>query len=451
MTPAATPYRLAAGRAPAAPGEVVVTTGGGTRIRPGDRIEVGTPEGPGTRTVVGAVPGAGFESAVFFTAAEAARFAPRIDAVTVDAAPDAVRAALDTGSGSGMTVLTGDDRRRADPDPDRDKEALVSVNALLGTAAGITAFVSVFVVASTFTFAVAQRRREFGLLRMAGATPGQVRRTVYAEALVIGVLASGSGCALGTWGAPRLAAWMAGRGLAPAWFRIDGQHTWPLHVAFWTGLLVALCGVTAASYRAGRTAPTAALREAAVDSATMPWTRRLTAAAALATALTLILVSLLHDPGELLRRKTYVTQPMLLIAAFALLAPLLVRPMTRLLTWLPARLPGAVGWGRGRRGRGRGCGSRGWGDRGRGNWGPGRGRPHAPRERPGHAMSSEPGAPPGRGTSPGRGSIAGRGSLGAEGREVPGVWTGPLTSRPPSSDRSARLSLALLSYKPSPS
>ncbi|MGX1756547.1 ABC transporter permease [Streptomyces lydicus] len=337
---AATPYRLSSGRAPSAPGEVVVTTGPGARAHVGDRIKVGTPEGTDTRTVVGTVPAAGFESAVFFTAAEAARISPRIDAVTVQAEPDAVREAL--GTGSGMSVLTGDDRRRADPDPDRDKEALVSVNALLGTAAAITAFVSVFVVASTFTFAVAQRRREFGLLRMAGATPGQVRRMVYAEALVIGVLASAAGCRLGQWGAPRLAEWMAGQGIAPAWFRI-GEHTWPLHVAFWAGLSVAVCGVVVASHRAGRTGPTAALRESAVDSGTMPWSRRLVAAAVLLLGLGLLVMALVENPGDVLKRKTYITQPMLLIVAFALLAPVLVRPLTRLLTWLPARLPGAVG------------------------------------------------------------------------------------------------------------
>ncbi|GAA2944782.1 hypothetical protein GCM10011428_74600 [Streptomyces violaceus] len=337
---AATPYRLTSGRAPTAPGEVVVTTGPGAQVRTGDRIQVVTPEGAGTRTVVGTVPAAGFESAVFFTAAEAARLSPRIDRVTVDADPAAVRAAL--GTGSGMTVLAGDDRRRADPDPDRDKEALVSVNALLGTAAGITAFVSVFVVASTFTFAVAQRRREFGLLRMAGATPGQVRRMVYAEALVIGVLASAAGCWLGRWAAPRLASWMSGEGLAPTWFRI-GEQAWPLHVAFWTGLTVALCGVVVASFRAGRTGPTAALRESAVDSGTMPWSRLLVAAAVLLTGLGLLVTALVDNPGDVLKRKTYITQPMLLIVAMALLAPLLVRPLTRLLTWLPARLPGAVG------------------------------------------------------------------------------------------------------------
>ncbi|MER7724604.1 FtsX-like permease family protein [Streptomyces sp. NPDC096323] len=337
---AATPYRLSAGRAPAAAGEVVVTAGGGADVRTGDRITVTTAAGTGARTVVGTVRPKGFETAVFFTAAESARISPHLDAVVMHADPAAVRAVVDREDR--MAVLTGDDRRRADPDPDRDAEALVSVNALLGTAAGITAFVSVFVVASTFSFAVAQRRREFGLLRTAGATPGQVRRTVYAEALVIGVLASAAGCRLGLLGAPRLASWMTGEGIAPRWFAI-GDQNWPLHTAFWTGLAVALAGAVAASRRAGRVAPAEALRESAVDSGSMPLSRVLAGAAVLLTGAVLLGIALVQDPGSVLKRKTYVTQPMLFIVGFALFAPVLVRPVTRFLAWLPAQLPGATG------------------------------------------------------------------------------------------------------------
>ncbi|MEU1468678.1 ABC transporter permease [Streptomyces sp. NPDC005761] len=337
---AAAAYRLTTGRAPAAAGEVVVTAGAGADVRTGDRITVTTAAGSTGRTVVGTVRPAEFETVVFFTAAEAARISPAVDAVVVDADPAAVRAVVDREDR--MAVLTGDDRRRADPEPDRDVEALVSVNALLGTAAGITVFVSVFVVASTFSFAVAQRRREFGLLRTAGATPGQVRRTVYAEAAVIGVLASAVGCRLGVLGAPRLASWMTGAQIAPRWFVI-GDQDWPLHAAFWTGLAVALAGAVAASRRAGRVGPVEALRESAVDSGSMPLSRVLLGGAVLLTGAVLLGVALVQDPGSVLKRKTYVTQPMLLVVGFALFAPVLVRPVTRFLAWLPAQLRGATG------------------------------------------------------------------------------------------------------------
>ncbi|WP_093444878.1 FtsX-like permease family protein [Streptomyces sp. Cmuel-A718b] len=338
---AAAPYRLATGRAPAAPGDVVVTTGtGGPRLRTGDRVRVRTPAGSEARTVVGTVAGRGFEDAVFFTDDEAARISPDIDALVVHADATAVRDAL--GPDSGLDVLTGHDRRRADPDPDRDAWALVSVNALLGTAAGITLFVSAAVVASTFSYAVAGRRREFGLLRTAGATPGQIRRTVLAESVLIGVAASAAGTLLGAGGAPLLVRRMTEAGLAPSWFAL-GDPSWPLHTAFWTGVSVATAAALVSCHRAGRTAPTEALREAAVDSRVMPVSRWAAAVLVLLLGLGLPALALATDPGDLLGRKSYITRPMILIVGCALLAPVLVRPVGRLLTWLPARLPGATG------------------------------------------------------------------------------------------------------------
>ncbi|WP_399887531.1 FtsX-like permease family protein [Streptomyces sp. BBFR51] len=336
-TAAFAPYRIDAGRAPRAADEVVVTGGWAA---PGEHVRTDR----GTLRVVGTVPGLGFEDAVFFTDARAARLQPVSVQLAVDAEASPVRDAVRAvpRDSAGVRVLTGDERRYADADPDRDDEALTAMNALFGTAGGVTAFVSVFVVASTFAFAVAQRRREFGLLRTAGATPGQLRRTVLAEALGVGVLASAAGCVLGAYGAPHLAARVVEGGLAPAWFTI-GDHTWPYHAAFWTGLVVALCGAVAAAWRAGRTGPVEALREASVDAGAMTWGRWLCGAGLLLTALVTLGVSLAGDPGDLLHRKTYVSRPMLLITAAALLAPVVVRPLTRLLTWLPARLPGAVG------------------------------------------------------------------------------------------------------------
>ncbi|MEU6351184.1 ABC transporter permease [Streptomyces sp. NPDC047072] len=329
-TAAFAPYEITAGRTPRTGSEVVT----GTWAHPGQTLRTAH----GTVTVVGTVASRGFENPVFYTDARAAELAPVSTQLVVEADPAAVRDVVgDTGQ-----VLTGTDRRLADPDPDRDREALTAMNALFGMAGGVTAFVSVFVVASTFAFAVAQRRREFGLLRTAGATPGQIRRTVVAEALLVGVLASATGCALGGYGAPKLAARVVDEGLAPAWFTI-GDATWPYHVAFWTGLLVALLGVIAASWRAGRTGPTQALREGSVDTHAMTWGRWLCGTALLLTAAATLGLALLTDPGDLLHRKTYVSRPMLLITAVALLAPALVRPLTRLVAWPAARLPGAVG------------------------------------------------------------------------------------------------------------
>ncbi|MFF0477973.1 FtsX-like permease family protein [Streptomyces sp. NPDC004284] len=255
------------------------------------------------------------------------------DAVGVDAPAAEVRALV----GGRARVLTGEARTQADPDPERDARALVALSALLGTSGGVTAFVSVFVVASTFAFAVALRRREFGLLRTAGATPGQVRRLLLAEAAALGVLASAAGCGLGALGAPLLARTLVDGGLAPAWFTIGGA-AWPFHAAFWTGVGVALAGAVAASRRAGKVGPTAALREADVDAGALPLGRAVLGTGLLVAGLGLLVWTCATDPSALLKRKTYTTLPMLLISGVALLSPLLVRPVARLL-----RARGAVG------------------------------------------------------------------------------------------------------------
>jgi putative ABC transport system permease protein len=330
-------HRLVAGREPRERAEIALA---GDPALVGRTIRVRTPAGDGDYTVAGVLAPVPVERAVFFTDRTAATLSPRIDNLVVRADPAAVRAVV--AGIPGVQVLTGDDRRRADPDPDRDSDALVAMNALLGTAGGVTTFVSVFVVASTFAFAVAQRRREIGLLRTAGATPGQVRRTVFAEAVVAGAVASAAGCVLGSHGAPWLARLLVAERLAPAWFVI-GDHRWPYHVAFWTGLLVALAGVAVATVRAGRIRPAEALREASADSRAMTPGRWIFGAGILAAGLGLLCWRLLDDPGEALHRKTYTTQPMLLITAVALLAPVLAGPLARLVAWLPARLPGATG------------------------------------------------------------------------------------------------------------
>ncbi|MGW5866316.1 FtsX-like permease family protein [Streptomyces sp. NPDC055239] len=255
------------------------------------------------------------------------------DAVGVDAPADEVRETV----GTRARVLTGGDRRLADPEPGQDAEALVAVNSFLGTAGGVSAFVSVFVTASTFAFVVALRRREFGLLRLAGATPGQVRRMLLAEALAVGVVASGAGCALGAWGAPVLARILVDAEIAPEWFGIGGA-VWPYHLAFWVGVLVAFSGAWTASRRAGRVGPVEALRDASVDTGVMPWSRRIVGGALLAAGIGLLGLTLWTDPAALMKRKTYTTQPMILITALAALTPLLVRPVLR-----AVRLPGAVG------------------------------------------------------------------------------------------------------------
>ncbi|CAM5290860.1 ABC transporter permease [Streptomyces violaceorubidus] len=169
-------YALRDGREPRAGGEIVVPAG---RARTGETVTVLTAaDGPGRYTVVGTVAPVGWEDAVFFGAEEAERLSPRVDALVALGPVERVRAVVpDTAE-----VLTGADRHRADADAAMDREALDNTLTLLPVMAAVAGTTAVFVVASTFAFAVVQRRREIALLRTVGATGPQVRRMVRAEA-----------------------------------------------------------------------------------------------------------------------------------------------------------------------------------------------------------------------------------------------------------------------------
>ncbi|MFD7645960.1 ABC transporter permease [Kitasatospora sp. NPDC059795] len=222
--------------------------------------------------------------------------------------------------------------------PGDERTALI---AQLGTGCGVAVFTAGFVVASTYAYAVARRRRELGLLRLAGATRGQVRRSVLGEAALLGLLAASAGAALARGGVPLFARLLTAADLAPAGFRI-GTPAWPLVTAFCTGPLVAVTAVAIAARRAGRVRPLEALREADVDTRVMTPGRWLCGLALLGTSAVLTGTALIGDPADLLHRKTYTLQPMVLITAAALLAPALARPLLRLLTARRGRVTGRL-------------------------------------------------------------------------------------------------------------
>ena len=84
---------------------------------------------------------------------------------------------------------------------------------MVGIMSAIALFMAMFVVASTFGFVVAARRRELGLLRLVGATPGQVRRMVLGESAVVAVLATVAGCLLAAVTGPAFGALLEARGV----------------------------------------------------------------------------------------------------------------------------------------------------------------------------------------------------------------------------------------------
>ncbi|MCL2735956.1 MAG: ABC transporter permease [Propionibacteriaceae bacterium] len=91
--------------------------------------------------------------------------------------------------------------------------------------AGIALVVGMITIANTFTILLTQRRRQLGLLRAIGASGRQVRRSVWAEAIVLGVMGS-----------------LLGVGLAYALAAAIGAFTGSIHfglVTPWSALIVA--------------------------------------------------------------------------------------------------------------------------------------------------------------------------------------------------------------------
>ena len=319
------PYVLTSGHAPTSDNEIVVA--GPATV--GSRVSVVTVGGSRTYTIAGTVRPRTGEQPIFFTDAEAARLSPGVDAlVTYDAATAEHAAAL---PGVHLRVLTGADRHEADPGAVQDATELTGLTTFLGVAALLSAFVAVTVTATAFGLSVEQRRRDLALLRITGATPGQVMRMICAEAALVGAGGSAAGCLLGLAGAPQLASWIVRHGLAPSWFRVyfTTGSVLALVAAFLAGVAVAVLSVLVAAARAGTIRPSEALREAAVEPKRSGRIRLLGGLIALCCGVAALAAVVVIFPSAATDPKTEAEIVILLIGGTALLSPFLLRSLTR--------------------------------------------------------------------------------------------------------------------------
>ncbi len=126
--------------------------------------------------------------------------------------------------------------------------------------AGISLFVGAFLIFNTFSITVAQRTREFALLRVLGAKRKQVLRSVLAEGLVLGVVGSAAGLGLGILVARGLKALFKAVGFdLPSTGTVVETRT--IVVSLLVGTIVTLLSTIAPALRATRVPPLAALRE----------------------------------------------------------------------------------------------------------------------------------------------------------------------------------------------
>jgi putative ABC transport system permease protein len=270
------------GRMPQRSGEVALLrdTAEKYELGTGDRIGIATRGGTVPVTVVGAYDignaNAGGTDVVSAPLVDIQRWFDRAGEVTTinvaaedDVSAGELVARIRRALPSELQVRTGDvaaDENAADIS---DQIGGFLTPALLAFA-GAALLVGAFIIFNTFTITVAERTREFALLRTLGATRRQILGAVALEALVIGLTASALGLLLGLGFAKALASVFEAVGLG---LPTSGLELAPRTVAL--SLLVGV-GVTqlaaiAPARRATRVAPVAALQGGSDGSTRRRW------------------------------------------------------------------------------------------------------------------------------------------------------------------------------------
>jgi putative ABC transport system permease protein len=222
------------------------------------------------------------------------------------------------------------------------QEGMRAVGTVFAFIAVLFTFLSVFIIAATLNFAVASRARELALLRLVGATERQIVALVRAEALVVGLLGAVGGYLLGLLGAVGLTVLLPATGAVPPGFALSPLGAVvSLPVALLVGTGVCVLGARSAARAAGRLPALAALRESDVESGVM--TRRRWVLGLLALAAGAAMTAGLAGIDAEARMPLSMGLAFPFVVAGALLAPVFVGPLSRLVTAPLARFTAASG------------------------------------------------------------------------------------------------------------
>ncbi len=279
-------FTTVSGRFPNTAEEVSIDQASSERahLKLGDRMIVAGSAQAHPYTVVGIMKFGGGQSfggagAALLTLAEAQRVLGeqgRFDQIDVAAqaglTPKALRERIRAALPRTVNVRTG--TQQAAKDSSNLENNLSFLRTFLLVFAYVSLVVGAFIIFNTFSITVAQRTREFGLLRTLGSSRMQIMRAVLIESLLLGVL----GAVLGLLG---------GIALAPALdqlFKSFGADlpdsgtvlaTRTIVVSLAVGIGVTLLAGLAPALRATRVPPLAAMREGVGITAQLPTRRAL--------------------------------------------------------------------------------------------------------------------------------------------------------------------------------
>jgi putative ABC transport system permease protein len=218
-------------------------------------------------------------------------------------------------------------------------QALSFFNTALLVFALISLFVGAFTIYNTFSIIVGQRTRELALLRVVGASRGQVLRSVLTEATIVGFVSSAIGVGLGVAAAIGLEALLSGFGTSLPTGPLTFEPRTAI-VGLVVGTLVTVVSAIGPARNAVRIPPVAALTDRAADgTGAGPTRRRLISGTAL-TAFGIVLLGIgLSKPLVALVG----TGAVCVFLGVAMLAPAIARPLSGLLGRPLARLLGTPG------------------------------------------------------------------------------------------------------------
>ena len=268
------PLNLLEGRWAAAPNEVVidVNTADDQDYAIGDTVKVASLGPVEAFKLVGLarygdVESLGTATFAVFDIPTAQRLFDRKDSFDAiqAAAADGVNPAtlvdrIDEEVSTDVTVRSGTEQ--ADEDSGEVNQFVKIIKYFLLSFAAIALFVGAFVIFNTMSITVAQRTRELATLRTLGASRRQVRVSVLLEALVIGVVASLVGLALGVLLAKGLnALFEALGGGLPTSSLVFSMRT--VVVSLLVGIVITVLAGLFPALRATRVPPIAAVREGA--------------------------------------------------------------------------------------------------------------------------------------------------------------------------------------------
>ena len=349
------PMQIVTGRRPRAGGEIVVNSklAGDEHLRLGQRVGVTTRTGQQPARIVGiadlaGVPSIGGATMISASLDDLQRWSDRegkVSEITASAASgvtaEQLAARLQDALPATLDIKTG--AQSAADEAGEINDAMGFLTPALLAFAGAALLVGAFIIFNTFSITIAERAREFALLRALGSTRGQVLRAVVGEALVIAAIASAAGLALGLgfarglgalfdaagWGIPRGAMELAPRTIA---------------VSLGVGVGVTLLSALVPAVRATRVAPVAAMHGSSMSRA--PRHPRLRTAATLLVAvggLALLAQGLLGGGPATSRLSAIGAGTWLVFVGVALSARYIIRPLAAIAGWPLQRLGDVVG------------------------------------------------------------------------------------------------------------